>query len=426
VENNNDKPVNELSRRQLLKAMTALGLVALTASAMAPSAVSAQAGDIGPYPDGWLPTGIRSRFVNDINGLRIHVLEAGFETEGRPALVLLHGFPELAYSWRKVMVPLAAAGYHVIAPDLRGYGRTTGWDGDYDGDLASFRRLNVVRDVHGLVSAFGYRSVAAVIGHDFGSPVAAWCAVTRPDIFRAVVLMSAPFGGTQQLPFDTADNAPRARSTPGPNIYEQLAALPQPRKHYQRYYNTREANENMWHAPQGIHAFIRGYYHYKSADWEGNRPHRLAERSAEEWAKMPTYYIMDLDQGMAETVAEVMPSAAEIAANQWLPDAELEVYAEEYGRNSFQGGLQHYRSGGIGAPEQQLYAGRTIDQPSMFISGASDWGSYQSPGALERMQQSTCTDMRAVHMVDGAGHWVQQEQGEETSKLLIEFLSSLG
>jgi pimeloyl-ACP methyl ester carboxylesterase len=283
-----------------------------------------------------------------------------------------------------------------------------------------------VRDVHGLVSAFGYRSVAAVIGHDFGSPVAAWCAVTRPDIFRAVVLMSAPFGGTQQLPFDTADNAPRARSTPGPNIYEQLAALPQPRKHYQRYYNTREANENMWHAPQGIHAFIRGYYHYKSADWEGNRPHRLAERSAEEWAKMPTYYIMDLDQGMAETVAEVMPSAAEIAANQWLPDAELEVYAEEYGRNSFQGGLQHYRSGGIGAPEQQLYAGRTIDQPSMFISGASDWGSYQSPGALERMQQSTCTDMRAVHMVDGAGHWVQQEQGEETSKLLIEFLSSLG
>src|SRR3954451_22946528 len=84
-----------------------------------------------------LPPGIRSRFVEGINGLRMHVLEAGFETRGRPCVLLLHGFPELAYSWRKVMPALAAAGYHVIAPDQRGYGRTTGWDADYDGDLGS-------------------------------------------------------------------------------------------------------------------------------------------------------------------------------------------------------------------------------------------------------------------------------------------------
>ena len=96
--------------------------------------------------------------VDNINGLRMHVLEAGFETSGRPCLLLLHGFPELAFSWRKVMPALAAAGYHVIAPDQRGYGRTTGWDADYDGDLASFRLLNLVRDALGLVSAFGYRS----------------------------------------------------------------------------------------------------------------------------------------------------------------------------------------------------------------------------------------------------------------------------
>src|SRR5437762_901829 len=139
----------------------------------------------------WLPPGIRSRFVDNINGLRMHVLEAGFETSGRRCLLLLHGFPELAYSWRKVMPQLAAAGYHVIAPDQRGYGRTTGWQAEYDSSLHSFRLLNLVRDALGLVSAFGYAS-AAVAGHDFGSPVAAWCALVRPDVFRAVALMSAP------------------------------------------------------------------------------------------------------------------------------------------------------------------------------------------------------------------------------------------
>ena len=327
------------------------------------------------------------------------------------------------------MVPLAEAGYHVIAPDVRGYGRTTGWSSDYDTDLSPFRRLNKVRDALGLVLAFGHRSVAAVIGHDAGSPLAGWCGITRPDIFPAVVMMSAPFGGTRALPFDTANGPPRtAAAADRPSIYDDLAALPRPRKHYQRYYTTRDANENMWHASQGIHDFIRGYYHFKSADWEGNQPYRLAARTAQEWAKMPNYYIMQLSQGMAETVAEVMPSAAHIAANTWLPDSALQVYAEEYGRTSFQGGLNGYRMGrsGVGAEEVELYAGRTIDQPSMFISGASDWGTYQSPGSFERMQEVACTDMRAVHLVAGAGHWVQQEQAETTSHLLLEFLGGLG
>ena len=135
-----------------------------------------------------LSPSIRSRYVDDINGLRMHVLEAGFETKGRPCVLLLHGFPELAFSWRKVMPRLAEAGYHVIAPDQRGYGRTTGWDADYDGDLASFRLTNLVRDALGLVAAFGYTSVDAVVGHDFGSSVAAWCALLRPDVDRKSVV----------------------------------------------------------------------------------------------------------------------------------------------------------------------------------------------------------------------------------------------
>jgi pimeloyl-ACP methyl ester carboxylesterase len=369
-----------------------------------------------------LPAGIRSRFVDNINGLRMHVLEAGFAGKNRPCLVLLHGFPELAYSWRKVMLPLAAAGYHVVAPDQRGYGRTTGWDPDYDGDLGSFRLLNLGRDTLGLVSALGYRSVEAVIGHDFGSPVAAYCALARPDVFRAVALMSSPFGGTPALPFDTADERSTARATT--SIHDDLAALERPRKHYQWYYSTREADANMRNCPQGLHAFLRAYYHHKSADWPGNKPYKLEAWSASELAKMPKYYIMDLAKGMAETVAPEMPDERKIAACRWLPEGELRVYSREYERTGFQGGLQWYRcrtTGRYGA-DLEIYSGRTIDVPSCYIAGKSDWGVYQKPGDFERMQSEACTNMLACHLVDGAGHWVQQEQSETTSRLLLEFV----
>jgi pimeloyl-ACP methyl ester carboxylesterase len=378
--------------------------------------------ELPPLQDDVLPSGIRSRFVRDVNGLRMHVLEAGFETRGRPLVLLLHGFPELAYSWRKVMVPLAAAGFRVVAPDQRGYGRTTGWDPEYDGDLGSFRILNAVRDALGLVAALGYRDVALVAGHDFGASVAAWCAVVRPDVFRSVALMSAPFAGPPALPFDTADNTSQPKS-PENSVHDELAKLDRPRKHYQWYYSTRPANADMWRCPQGVHAFLRGYFHYKSADWAGNKPFPLKSWTAGELAKMPTYYIMDLHKNMAEAVAPEMPSAAEIASCQWLPDNELRVYSTEYERTGFQGGLQWYRARtqGLYDSELQLFSGRTIDVHSIFIAGKSDWGTYQRPGNFERMQQSACTRMLGRHLIDGAGHWVQQEQPERVSELLLEF-----
>jgi pimeloyl-ACP methyl ester carboxylesterase len=371
-----------------------------------------------------LPAGIRSRFVEDINGLRLHVLEAGYETRGRPCVLLLHGFPELGFSWRKVMPVLASAGYHVIAPDQRGYGRTTGWDPAYEGNLSSFRLLNLVRDALGLVSAFGYRSIDAVVGHDFGSSVAAWSALVRPDVFRSVVLMSAPFAGPPPLPFDTADAPPRPkRDDP---VHRELAALPRPRKHYQWYYSTREANADMHRAPQGVHDFLRAYYHHKSADWNDNRPYPLNSWSATELAKLPTYYVMDLAKNMAETVAEEMPSAESIAANKWLPDRELSFYSAEYARTGFQGGLQWYRCGTSAAfvPELETWSGRSIDVPSCFISGKQDWGTYQRPGVYEAMQQRACTRMLGCHLVDGAGHWVQQEQPDQVNRLLLDFLKT--
>jgi pimeloyl-ACP methyl ester carboxylesterase len=373
-------------------------------------------------PDIPLPSIIRSRYVEGINGLSMHVLEAGFETKGRPCLLLLHGFPELAFSWRKVMRPLADAGYHVIAPDQRGYGRTTGWHAEYDGDLAPFRLANLVRDALGLVSAFGYTNVDAVVGHDFGSPVAAWCALLRPDVFRSVVLMSAPFVPPPALPFDTADKPAMPR--PEDPVHRELANLPRPRKHYQWYYSTREANDHMYRAPQGVHDFLRAYYHHKSADWKDNKPHQLKSWSAGELAKLPTYYVMDLGKTMPETVAAEMPDAAAIAANKWLPDSELAFYSAEYARTGFQGGLQWYRCGTTGAfnAELQTWSGKTIDVPSCWIAGKQDWGTYQRPGVFETMQTTACTHMIGCHLVEGAGHWVQQEQPLEVSHRLLEFL----
>jgi pimeloyl-ACP methyl ester carboxylesterase len=400
------------TRREWLQAAALLAPAAVRAHARAQSA---QSNALTPLDQAVLPRGVRARFVDNVNGIRVHVLEAGADSS--PTVLLVHGFPELAYSWRKVMPSIAAAGYHVVAPDLRGYGRSGGTEVRFDDDLGPWRTLNEVTDMVALVSSFGLRSVPAVVGHDFGSPVAAWCAVARPDMFRSVVLMSAPFAGTPSLPAPTGGGAD--------TIYDDLAKLTPPRKHYQRYYSTREANENLWHPPQGLHAFLRAYYHMKSADWTSNQPHPLAARSAAEWAKLPRYYVMELNKGMAETVAAEMPSASQIAACKWLPDEELRVYSTEFGRTGFQGGLQSYRVGSSGRFNSDLliFAGRTIDQPSMFIAGKADWGAYQNPGAIERMQKTACTRMTGgVQFVDGAGHWVQQEQAERVSALIVDFL----
>ena len=205
----------------------------------------------------------------------------------------------------------------------------------------------------------------------------------------------------------------------------ELAALPQPRKHYQWYYSAREANADMHHAPQGVHHFLRAYYHHKSADWAANKPYPLAAWSAAELARLPTYYVMDLDRTMPETVAEEMPDADSIATNRWLPDSELAVYSAEYERTGFQGGLQWYRCGTSGAfnAELQLWSGRSIDVPSAFIAGKQDWGTYQRPGVFEAMQSGACTRMLGCHLIDGAGHWLQQEQPGEISRLLLQFVT---
>lgn len=377
--------------------------------------------DLPPLP---LPPTIRSRYVPNINGLRMHVLEAGWSNHR--CLLLCHGFPEIAYSWRKVMPVLASQGYHVIAPDQRGYGRTTGWDSNYHADISSFRIVSIVQDALALVSAFGYKKVEAVIGHDFGASIAAWASLMRPDVFPAAVIMSAPFAGPPALPFGTVGEdlnpATMLPASKQPAFVKDLGKLAKPRVHYHYYYSTEQANKDMVNPPQGLHNFLRAYFHHKSGDWE-QAPHRLEGGwAAESLATMPTYYIMEAGKTMPENC--VMPSKEEIEKATWLTDDELATYSSEYARTGFQGGFNWYRCRTENRNEDlTLFSGLEYNSPLLFVGGDRDWGVWQSPGAVEAMEK--LPGFRDRKMVKEAGHWVQQEAAEEVSAILLEFLEGL-
>ncbi|KAJ5672535.1 hypothetical protein N7507_001662 [Penicillium longicatenatum] len=380
-----------------------------------------------------LPRGVSSRYVVTPE-LTFHTLEAG-ATPGRdrPLIVLLHGFPEIAYSWRRILPQLADAGFYVIAPDQRGFGRTTGWDTrPFDEvDLASFSLTNLVRDVVILVHALGYRSVHCVVGHDCGAITASMCALMRPDFFHSVVLMSHPFNGSPTLPFNTAneskdENATAADRGGGGGAEGSVAALgihqalaQAGRKHYKWYYSTARANGDMSLAPHDLHRFLRGYFHLKSGSWPGNQPRRLNGWTAEEVVQMPFYYIMPLNATMPEAVEAHMvdePSGGQ-TSHSWLPDDELAVYVAEYARTA--GGGQYTK-------DYDLFAGKKIEPPCSFISGEKDWGTYQEPGALEKMTSgAVCSDFRSLKVLKGVGHWIPQEAPDEVVQTIMELTKGL-
>ncbi|KAJ5775666.1 uncharacterized protein N7511_000677 [Penicillium nucicola] len=400
---------------------------------------------LAPLP---LPQGVTSRYIQT-SDLNFHILEAGRsqpEAPQKPLIVLLHGFPEIAYSWRRVLPKLAEAGYHAIAPDQRGFGRTTGWDtSSYDNvDLATFSLSGLVRDIVLLVHALGYRSVQCVAGHDCGAVSAAMCALMRPDFFRSVVLMSHPFNGSPEVPFDTAsgggdagqsrvahEGAGGAEGSAAVGIHEALAELEH--KHYKWYYSTARAGPEMSDLePEEMHRFLRGYFHLKSGSWPGNRPHPLDRWSAEELVKLPGYYIMPLNETMPATVAIDMAEEPTkgMSSHSWLPDEELAVYAAEYGRTGFQGGLNWYRvrtaAGGRYTKDFEVFAGKKIESPCAFISGKLDWGNYQEPGAIEKMKNGvSCADLRIFRFLDGVGHWTPQEGSQEVVQTIVELAGGL-
>ncbi|KAJ5735577.1 uncharacterized protein N7483_000702 [Penicillium malachiteum] len=379
-----------------------------------------------------LPKGVTSRFISTPD-LTFHIIEAGATpVQDHPLIVLLHGFPEIAYSWRRVLPKLADAGFHAVAPDQRGFGRTTGWDtrSFEEVDLASFSLTNLVRDIVVLVHALGYRSVHCVVGHDCGAITASLCALMRPDFFRSVVLMSHPFNGSPTLPFNTANEGSVEEqaevaaqgggggaegSAAASGIHEALARSG--RKHYKWYYSTASANTDMSSlAPEELHRFLRGYFHLK----------------IEEVVQMPYYYIMPLDATMPEAVERHMvdePSQG-MTSHSWLPDDELAVYVAEYARTGYQGGLNWYcvrtAAGGRFTKDYDLFAGKKIETPCSFISGAKDWGTYQEPGALDKMTSgAVCSDFRSLKVLDGVGHWIPQEAPDEVVQTIIELTAGL-
>jgi pimeloyl-ACP methyl ester carboxylesterase len=372
-----------------------------------------------------LPSGVNSRSVA-VNDLTMHILEGGYTPGGerRPLVLLLHGFPELAYSWRKLILPISQAGYHVVAPDQRGYGRTCPQVPKYTDDLAPYRMFNLVRDVVALVHALGYSTAHAIVGHDFGSPLAGFCALIRPDIFQRVACMSAPFPGAPSLPFDVERNPDIQKPRSVIDLAPGFAALDPPRKHYVLYYSTPDANTHMHNPEGGLHQFLRTYFHAKSADVQGHPvPHPLSP-DPKSLAELPSYYLMPLHATMPQAVALDAPTSDEVAANTWLPNAELDVYVREFARVGFQGGLNWYRCRTDIRMMQDLaaFAGKTILAPAIFIGGKMDWGVYQDPGGLTRMRQ-VCTAMNEedVFVVDGGGHWIMQEQPEAVTKILLQF-----
>lgn len=246
--------------------------------------------------------------------------------------------------------------------------------------------------------------------------------------FCSLIMMSHPFTGPFKLPFDTAHSQPQPENSPqnSGGVQKALAELPQPRKHYKWYYSTETASREMTEPKEDMHQFLRGYFHLKSADWAGNNPHPLKSFTAPDLAELPNYYIMPLSSSMREAVAADMavenPKEVKVKSNRWLPDSEIAVYASEFSRNTFQGGLNWYRvaTDPSHMKDLELFAGKKIEVPSLYIAGNKDWGTFQEPGAAENLKH-VCRLM-AYRFVKGAGHWLQQEQPEEVVKLIQAFL----
>ncbi|KAK5089908.1 hypothetical protein LTR05_000075 [Lithohypha guttulata] len=396
-----------------------------------------------------LPEGVTSRFV-DTNALNFHVLESVPKNVGttRPPLILcIHGFPELAYSWRYILPRLAEQGYYAVAFDQRGYGRT------HSPDLKSipghsFRPLSLIKDTISLVQALGYSYIHTIVGHDFGAVTATYMTLARgsaapPDFVRSLVLMSHPFKGVPPILFNTSPNpnlpAPADQEsssdpyakTRDPKVHDSLASIEdRPRKHYKWYYCTRPSASEMTYPAGGpLHTFYRGYFHLKSADWSGNHnpaPHPLASWTASELAKMPHYYIMPRDATMRQAVerdmADQPPSTF---GTNWLPDEDLAVYVSEYTRTTFGPPMNWYRiqTSPEAASDSQLFVNRKISVPMKFVAGKQDWGTYQEPGAVEAMETGRSVEQGSylgTVLVDGAGHWVNQEKWERCVEEIVD------
>lgn len=305
----------------------------------------------------------------------MHIAEKGTG----PLVVLVHGFPELWYSWRHVLPALAAAGYHVVAPDMRGYGQT-----EAPTDITDYSQLQAAGDIVGLVHALGYEQ-AVIAGHDVGASTAANCAILRPDMFRAVVQLSVPYSARAQGALKPSE-ANRRRSPPGSQFYVT-------------YYQAPGVAEKVLDAdPKRT---LRMWLYSSSG---GTRPEHKAR------------YTFGLNETALDgrTEPERLPS--------WLTPEDLDYYAQEFSRTGFRGALNWYRAQDVFWEDTAFLVGRKLFQPTLFIGGADDpWIAQVGQTAVENLEKSVPNLWKKV-LLPGVGHSIEQEAPTEIVRLFIEFL----
>jgi pimeloyl-ACP methyl ester carboxylesterase len=312
---------------------------------------------------------IRHRTVA-ANGIAMHVAECGMG----PLVLLCHGWPELGYSWRHQLVALAQAGFHAVAPDMRGFGQTSAPD-----DAAAYTILHNVGDMVALAVALG-RSRALIVGHDWGAPVAWHAALMRPDLFPAVVAMSVPHRRRGALaPLDTLRRAGKA-------------------DYYYLYFQEQAAEDEFARDPR----FTLG------------RILTIGSGDTPREHKMSMY--VDRSKGFLGAARDPLPLPA------WLTEADLDVFATEYARSGFRGGLNWYRNIDRNWELTAPWHGAKIMQPALFIAGTRDAVITGSMGkrALDEMND-VVPNLSAKILIDGAGHWIQQERPTEVNAALIDF-----
>lgn len=316
---------------------------------------------------------LQHRFATT-NGIRMHYVEQG----AGPLVVLCHGWPESWYSYRHQIPALAAAGFRVVAPDQRGYGQS-----DKPEPIDAYNILNLVGDIVGLVNSLEIDS-AAIVGHDWGAPVAWHCALLRPDIFHAIALLSVPY-------------LPRGATNPA----QVMQAIAGEENFYQLYFQEPGRAEAELEAdPRRAMAML---LYSLSGD----------ARPDEQWKFRFPKSMKFIDTGV---VPRQLPP--------WLSEADLDVFAGEFKRAGFRGGLNWYRNTERNWELTPFLDGAKLRQPALFAAGSEDCVGKMLPGRFQTAGAFT-PNLKKQVIIPGAGHWTQQERPAEVNQLLIEFLRSL-
>jgi pimeloyl-ACP methyl ester carboxylesterase len=316
---------------------------------------------------------LQHKFVTT-NGIRMHYVDQG----SGPVVVMCHGWPESWYSYRHQIRALSEAGFRVIAPDQRGYGQT-----DAPEAIDSYNILNLVGDIVGLVNSIGVDS-ADIVGHDWGAPVAWHCALLRPDIFRAIALLSVPY-------------FPRGPMRPSVG----MKAMAGDQNFYQLYFQE----------PGRVEAEL-------DADPRRSMAMMLYSASGDPAPNEVWKHIFPKSLRFIETgvVPKKLPA--------WLTEADLDFFAGEFKRRGFRGGINWYRNSDRNWELTPFLDGAMLRQPSLFVAGEHDVVGKMIPNGYANATAFMPNCRKSV-IIPGAGHWIQQERPRETNELLLEFLKSL-